>query len=114
MVLISNCGFPERHHFSALVETFRLFTSIPDMDLSATILCTGGELLSVPALREGIRWYLEAARATGREFVKSGAIASETQEVLDRNLADPEQYSSMSNAYWDSVIVKPSSNVAGR
>lgn len=34
--------------------------------------------------------------------------------MLDRNLTDPEQYSSMANAYWDSVIVEPSGNGADR
>lgn len=103
-VLISNCGFPERHHFSGLVETFRLFTSGPDIELSGAILCSGGELLAVPALKEGTRWYTDAARKAGREFVENGIIAPETQAVLNRNLADPEQYSLMANGYWDSVI----------
>ncbi|MEM3145872.1 MAG: flavodoxin family protein, partial [Thermoproteota archaeon] len=32
IVLISNCGFPEPHHFSALIETFKRFTDNPDME----------------------------------------------------------------------------------
>jgi len=107
VVLISNCGFPERHHFSGLVETFRRFTSEPDSELVATILCAGGELLKQPALQESLRWYVEAARRAGREVVEQGHIAAETQEVLDRPLADPAVYSRMANAYWDSVIVRP-------
>jgi len=104
VVLISNCGFPERHHFSGLVETFRCFTSSPDLELSATILCAGGELLSVSELQESIRWYKDAAHRAGQEFVRKGSVTPETQAVLDRNLADPEVYSRMANAYWDSVI----------
>lgn len=105
VVLISNCGFPERHHFSGLVETFRLFTSGPDLELSATILCTGGELLKVPELQEGVRWYIEAARRAGREFIEDDCILPETQAVLDQNLAEPEAYSRMANTHWDSVAV---------
>jgi putative NADPH-quinone reductase/putative sterol carrier protein len=104
LVLISNCGFPERHHFSGLVETFRLFTSGPDLKLDGMILCAGAELLNVPDLKDSVSWYLKAARQAGREFMEEGRIKPETQAVLDRQLADPEVYSRMANAYWDSVI----------
>lgn len=104
-VLISNCGFPEKHHFSALEEMFRRFTAGPDTDLAATILCAGGELLSQPPMLEHLQWYIDAARAAGREIVELGALSPETQELLDRPLSEPEIYSQMANAHWDSVIV---------
>jgi len=107
VVLISNCGFPERHHFSGLVETFRCFTSGPDSELVATILCAAGELLGQPALQESLRWYTEAARRAGQEVVEQGRITPETQAVLDQPLAEPEVYSRMVNAYWDSIISRP-------
>ena len=107
VVLISNCGFPERHHFSALEETFRTFTSGPDLELVASILCAGGELLRQPALKESIQWYVDAARQAGREVVERDRIAPETQEMLDKPLADAKVYSRMANAYWNSVIVHP-------
>jgi len=108
VVLISNCGFPERHHFSGLEETFRCFTSGPDSELVGTILCAGGELLKLSALRESLQWYIDAARRAGREVVEQGRIAPETQETLDRPLVkDPAVYSRMTNAYWNSVVVRP-------
>jgi multimeric flavodoxin WrbA/putative sterol carrier protein len=108
VVLISNCGFPERHHFSGLEETFRCFTSGPDAELAGAILCAGGELLKQSALQENVQWYIEAARQAGREVVEQGRIAPETQETLDRPLvADPAVYSRMANAYWNSVVVRP-------
>ncbi len=108
VVLISNCGFPERHHFSGLEETFRCFTANPDSELVGAILCAGGELLKQPALQESVQWYIEAARRAGREVVEQGRIAPETQETLDRPLVkDPAVYSRMTNAYWNSVVVRP-------
>ncbi|HEC35241.1 MAG TPA: hypothetical protein ENI39_01755, partial [Anaerolineae bacterium] len=105
VVLISNCGFPEPHHFSGLVETFRCFTSDPDLELVGTILCAGGELLRQPALQESLQWYIEAARRAGREVVEGGRITPETQAVLDRPLvADPAVYARMANAYWDNIV----------
>jgi multimeric flavodoxin WrbA/putative sterol carrier protein len=108
VVLISNCGFPERHHFSGLEETFHCFTSGPDSELVGAILCAGGELLKQPAMEESLRWYVDAAHQAGREVVEQGRIAPETQETLDRPLvADPAVYSRMANAYWNSVVVRP-------
>jgi len=104
VVLISNCGFPERHHFSGLVETFRCYTDDPDTELAATILCAGGELLAHSALAESLRWYTDAARRAGREFVTHGHIMPETQAVLDMPLAEPEVYAGMANGWWDSQI----------
>lgn len=106
-VLIANCGYPERHHFAGLVETFRLFTSPPDRELAATILCAAGPLLAVEELRDRVGWYVEAARAAGREFAQTGHITPATQALLDRDLVDPGVYSRMVNARWDSLIEQP-------
>ena len=104
VVLISNCGFPERHHFSGLVETFRRYTDDPDTELAGTLLCAGGELLAHPTLTEALRWYTDAARRAGWEFVTYGHILPETQAVLDTPLAEPEVYAQMANGWWDSQI----------
>lgn len=105
MVLISNCGYPQRHHFAGLVETFRQFSaSHPDLVLVASILCAAGGLFGNPQSEEMLRGYVEAARRAGREVVEQNRIMPETQELLDRDLIDPEVYSSWANAYFDSVI----------
>lgn len=107
MVLISNCGFPERHHFHGLVETFRQMSQGPDSELSATILCAAGELLRQPALQDSLGWYRQAARQAGREVIELGRISPETQAVLDPELIDPAVFSQMVNAHWDSLIAAP-------
>ena len=104
IVLISNCGFPERHHFSGLVETFHRFTDFPDSEMVATILRPMGELLAQPDLQDSFRWYYEAVRKAGREVIELNYISSETQAILDRELMPVETYVRMGNAYWDSQI----------
>jgi putative NADPH-quinone reductase/putative sterol carrier protein len=106
-MLISNAGFPERHHFSGLEETFRRLVDNPDDELVGMICCAAGELLSNPALDHQTRWYLEAAKQAGRESVEQGRISSETQATLDRPLIDnPTVYANMANASWESFGVK--------
>ena len=95
-VLISNAGFPEVHHFNALKQTFRLLTNGPDSELLGTICCAGGPLLTIPAMKDEVQWYLDAVKKAGFEVVSEGCVASETQAILDRPLTpDPGVYSDM-------------------
>lgn len=106
-VLISNAGFPQRHHFSALEETIRRLTDSPDSELGGMICCAGGELLHQPAMQDALVWYLEAAKTAGREVVEQGRISSQTQAILDRPLTDdPAAYANMANAWWESQGVE--------
>ena len=106
-VVISNAGFPERHHFSALEETFRRLTDSPEDDLAGMICCAGGELFRQPDMRESLAWYVDAARKAGREIVERGHISSETQAVLDRPLVDdPAAYANAANAWWESFGIE--------
>lgn len=106
IVLISNCGFPGENNFSALVETFRVFTDVSGLKLKATILRSMGEMFSVPGLESSFEWYFDAAKKAGREVVELGHVSPETQGILDKDLMAPEDYVTMANAYWDSEIAK--------
>ncbi len=104
IVVISNCGYPERHHFSGMMEVFRRFTSPPDMELTAAILCSAGAILRQKGLRKRLQWYIDATRRAGREVVELGRITPETQEILDRPLINPAVYARMVNIYWRGMI----------
>lgn len=105
MVLISNCGFPERLHFAGLMETFRLCcTTNPGYELAGMILCPAGNILSRPTLMGQFRWYLEACEAAGREVATGSAISSETQATLDRLITDPEIYVNGTNAFLKTFL----------
>ncbi len=96
-VLISNCGFPERSNFDALVATFK---KIHGTSLSAAILCPGGELLGVEALQGQFEWYLKAAYDAGREMIETGQVSAKTTTLLEAPLAPVEAFVSMANANW--------------
>jgi len=103
VVLVSNSGYPERHHFSGLEETFRRWTDSPDEELAGVVCCAGGALLQSEAIRESTAWYIEAARQAGREVIAQGRISPETQEILDRPLIpDLDAYVGIVNAFWQS------------
>ena len=107
VVLISNAGYPERHHFSGLEETFRRWTDSPDDELVGSICCAGGALIQSESIRESVRWYMDAAKQAGREVVEQGHISTETQAVLDRPLIEnPAAYVDIVNGYWQSEGVE--------
>jgi multimeric flavodoxin WrbA/putative sterol carrier protein len=107
VVLISNSGYPERHHFSGLEETFRRWADSPDDELAGVICCAGGALLQSESIRDNVAWYINAARQAGRQVIERGHISPETQEVLDRPLIeDPQAYADIINAFWQSQGVE--------
>jgi putative sterol carrier protein/NAD(P)H-dependent FMN reductase len=108
LVLISNSGFPEQDHFSGLKETIRTWFRNDSHRIAGMICCAGGSLLQTPELKDGLTWYLDAVRLAGREVVKNGRIADETQATLDRPLMEDQHlFARMTNAYWRSLGLVP-------
>ncbi|MBW6410721.1 flavodoxin family protein [Clostridium weizhouense] len=99
-VLISNSGFPGAYNFSGLLETFKVLTK---GNLAGTILCSqGGVLNSVNTndiLRKMYSPFFEALKSAGKEVINDGYIKSETQEILDKNIIDPDVYVKAANEH---------------
>ena len=98
-VLISNCGFPGKNNFSALVETFQVITK---GQLSAAILRSQGGILGSKELEAAglIAPYLSAVRDAGKQLVENGVISEQTQLQLDADFLDPEAYLKHVNQSW--------------
>ncbi len=106
MMLISNAGFPQTHHFDGLKKTFEISTSGPRSELAGMICCAAGPMLSIPGMQDANRWYLDAVIQAGKQVVANGHIDQETQAILDRSLADqPGDYAHVVNTYWEQVSV---------
>lgn len=97
VILISNSGFPGRSLFSPLVDTFKVLLANPFYEFKTPILCPTGTLLSIPELEGKFSWYLDALNKAGQEIVLHGQISPETQTILDKDLAGPDDLSRMSN-----------------
>ncbi|KYH30959.1 NAD(P)H-dependent oxidoreductase [Neomoorella mulderi] len=110
MVLIANCGFPDRVHFFALEEHMRQLTKDRPQSLLASILCAGGEILGHGGA--AFDWYFKALHQAGREIVEQGHLTAETAAILARELVPREMYLNMANAYWDSRIKGEAGNLA--
>lgn len=100
-VLISNCGFPGNYNFSGLVETFKVMTK---GNLSGTILCGQGGILSAVNTNEGLKemykQLFSALRSAAKEVINLGYITEETQAIIDKDVIDPEIYVKNANTNW--------------
>ena len=97
-ILISNCGFPEKHNFSVLLEEFKKITG---NRIDETILCVMGELLSEEQLESRISWYLDSVYRAGEEFAKNNAFSEKTKAKLNKPLVPIENFVEMANAHWE-------------
>lgn len=91
-LLIANCGFPERHHFKALMAQFELFST----ELAGAILCPAGEVLA----HMDCAWYYDALRRAGQEVVASGCISPETAAILSKDFIPLKVFLQQANASW--------------
>lgn len=98
-LLLSNCGFPERHHFTALLEHFKcLHQACPD-SFAGAIFCTAGEFLKY-APPGSVSWYIGAVKQAGQELVQHGRILPETRVVLEKDLVPLEVFLPVANSSW--------------
>ncbi len=97
-VLISNCGFPERHHFDTMTQQFK---AILGEKLNEMILCTGGEMLGISALKNVCSKYVNAVEEAGFEFISYGGINAQTHEALRQNFADVKNFVDVANTQWN-------------
>ena len=95
-ILISNCGFPERHHFDALLDQFRLMSGDAG-PLIGAVLCPAGEVLK----HSDCNWYFDALRTAGQEIVSGGCIHPETAAILQKNIIPLDTFLENANASWN-------------
>jgi len=102
-VIISNSGFPGRQLFSPLIETCKASLKAPFFELAGIILRPTGGLLGIPNLKSNYTWYLNALYQAGKQLVIDGNIAPETQELLDQDFIDPENFVNMTNSCLNNI-----------
>ena len=96
-ILISNCGFPEMHHFDDLVAHMNTITG----GLDESILCTGGEMLALREAGDLCKEYLEAANEAGVEFITDGRISELTRSELKKSFIGVRAFVDVANSSWN-------------
>lgn len=107
LVMLSNCGFPERSHFQALSLWVQRAALNMRTELLGEIYAPQGGLLALDLPQ--VKSYLQWVNRAGREIAMGQAISSETQQALLQQFLPDELYIQNANKYFDDVlaVVRP-------
>lgn len=108
LVVVSNCGFPEREHFQVVSHLFRRVARNMSSEVIAEIYREGGETLKVDSLllKPLLYMYKKALRRAGREIVEQQKLSAETIKDLEKPIISAEQYINNANKHWDETLAK--------
>lgn len=102
LLMLSNCGFPERSHFQALSLWVQRVALNMQTELLGEFYASQGGLLAsdLPQVKSYLQWLNRA----GREIALGQAISSETQQALAQQFLPDEIYIQNANQYFDNVL----------
>lgn len=102
LVMMSNCGFPERSHFQAMSLWIQRVALNMQTELLGEIYTPQGGLLSMelPQVKAYQQW-LEIA---GSEIGQGKVLSSETKQALEQPLLPDDEYINNANRYFDSLL----------
>jgi multimeric flavodoxin WrbA len=111
MVVVSNCGFHELDNFDEMMAHFRIIARHGKTRLLGSLLRPEGEFLEMgeKLMTEKVEAVYEASREAGRQLVRNGRIAEETEQAVAAELLTKEQFVEIANAYFKSVVEQATS-----
>lgn len=102
LVLMSNCGFPERSHFQALSLWAKRAALNLQTNVLAEIYTAQGPLLQTELPQAAAyRHWLERA---GRELALEQRLSPETETALAQSLLPDEVYIANANRHFDEIL----------
>lgn len=102
LLMISNCGFPERSHFQAMSHWVQRAALNMQTELLGEIYATQGSLLAtdLPQVKAYRKWLKKA----GGEIVLQRALSAETIQALAQPFLPDEVYIQNANKYFDNLL----------
>lgn len=96
-IVISTCGFwTVKGNYDAIIP---MFDRLWERGNYTSILCSQGELFSIPELKNRTNTYLEIVHRAGAEYV-TGRIHPKTQMELSEPLYPQDVFEKMADASW--------------
>ncbi len=102
LLMLSNCGFPERSHFQALSHWVQRVALNMQTELLGEIYASQGRLLALDLPQ--VKSYLQWLNRAGREIALGQALSSKTQQALAQQFLPDEIYIQNANQYFDNVL----------
>jgi len=108
LVMISNCGFPERSHFQVVSHWIKRAALNMHTEVIGEIYATQGGLLTLPieGLRPVITNYLKHVEKAGKEIASGMKLSAATEKLLEQNFIPDEIYIQEANRSLDAELKK--------
>jgi putative NADPH-quinone reductase len=106
LIMLSNCGYPERTHFQVISHWIRRVARNMNTDVIGEIYASQGTLLSnqVAELNHIISNYIQLLEEAGREIVTDMRLSEGTKKLLEQNFISDEIYIQEVKKYVDSML----------
>lgn len=107
LIIMSNCGFPERSHFQVISHWINRHARNFGTELIGEIYTSEGALLStqVTELRPIISDYLQALERAGKEVATSTRLSEKTKKLLEQKFIPDEIYTQEAKRIVDSILI---------
>ncbi|MTI69301.1 MAG: flavodoxin family protein [Firmicutes bacterium] len=108
LVLMSNCGFPEREHFQVISHWIKRAAHHMHTEVIGEIYASQGPLLttSEKGLQPIISAYKKNLEKAGKEIVKNLKLSESTRAAINKNFIPNEIYLKETNRSFDSILSK--------
>lgn len=102
LLMMSNCGFPERSHFQAMSHWVQRASLNMQTELLGEIYAAQGGLLSLelPQVKSYRQWLKKA----GGEIALGQALSAETRQALEQPFLPDDVYIQNANLYFDNLL----------
>jgi len=106
LVVISNCGFPERSHFQVLELLFKRIARNMRTRVIGEIFRSGGAIMKDAPLilKPLIHKYRKLLETAGREIVQDRRLSQETMTNLQKPFVPEQLYISEANQQIDKIL----------
>lgn len=103
LVMMSNCGFPERSHFQAMSHWVQRAAMNMQTELLGEIYAAQGGRLSseLPQVKTYLQWLKKA----GGEIALGQALSAETEQALKQSFLPDDEYIQNANHHFDSMLI---------
>lgn len=102
LLMMSNCGFPERSHFQAISHWVQRAALNMQTELLGEIYAAQGGLL--PLELPQVKSYLQWTKKAGCEIARGQALSTETRQALEHSFLPDDVYTQNANQYFDSLL----------
>ncbi len=108
MVLLSNCGFHEMHHFDELVAHIQAFVRLGCRQYLGSLLRPHGPMMEIFDVLDPdkMKPVYEACREAGRFAGRNEVIPDEVLQRVSQELLPRDDFIQMANAYFKQEIEK--------